>query len=152
MLFAVSTFMVLSPIAISGQTVQQLQHQEIANYPGKGFAAHVLIQPEARVSGMTPRRLVASIAAVVALIGMGIGGLALVRPAGRFGTASGRLGAIVALASGLIGIAFGGLMIATAPGGLGSGGGLAGAVVALVVGLIAMALGGLSLARSRSTV
>jgi tetratricopeptide (TPR) repeat protein len=126
--------------------------KEIPNYPENALAAHVSVQPAPdRVYGMTPRRLVASVAAVLGLIGVVIGGLALARPAGRFGTASGRLGAIVALAAGLIGMALGGLVVATAKGGLGTGNGLGGAVVALVVGLITIALGGLALGRTRRT-
>jgi hypothetical protein len=100
--------------------------------------------------GMTSGRLVASASAILALIGVVIGVLALVRPAGRFGTASGPLGAIIALAAGLIGAAIGGIKAATTTG-IGTGGGLAGAVVAVVLGLIAIALGALALSRSRST-
>ena len=115
------------------------------------FAAQVSAQPTSGSSyGMTSGRLVASTSAVLALIGVVIGVLALIRPAGRFGTASGRLGATAALAGGLIGTILGGWVAATA-GGIGTGGGLAGAIVALVLGLIALALGGLALARSRRT-
>jgi hypothetical protein len=113
-------------------------------------AAQVSAQPTPVGYGMTSGRLVASTSAVLALIGVIIGVLALVRPNGLFGTASGRLGAFVALAGGLIGTALGGLTAATA-GGIGTGGGLAGAVIALVLGLIALALGGLALTRSRRT-
>jgi hypothetical protein len=96
-------------------------------------------------------RLGAMVAAVLGLVGVVLGGLALARPAGRFGTGKGRLGAGVALAAGLTGIVLGGLLVATADGGVGTGNGLAGAVVAMVVGLIATALGGLAMARSRRT-
>lgn len=109
-------------------------------------------QPTPVGYGMTSGRFVATSAAVLALIGVIIGVLALVRPAGLFGIASGRLGAIVALAGGLIGVALGGLAVATSGGRIGTGGGLAGAIVALVLGLIALALGGLALSRSRRTV
>jgi len=101
--------------------------------------------------GMTSGRLLATSAAVLALVGVVIGVLALVRPAGIFGIASGRLGAIVALAAGLVGMALGGLAVATSGGRIGTGGGLAGAIVAVVLGLIAIALGGLALSRSRRT-
>jgi hypothetical protein len=112
-------------------------------------AAQVSAQPTAAGSyGMTSGRLVASTSAVLALIGVVIGVLALVRPSGRFGTASGRAGAIVSLAGGLIGTVIGGWVAATA-GGIGTGGGFAGAIVALVLGLIAISLGGLALSRSR---
>ena len=115
-------------------------------------AAHVSVQPAAAtVYTMSPGRLGASVGAVLGLIGVVIGGLALVRAAGRFGIGSGRRGAIMALAAGLIGTALGGLVAATAAGGIGTGNGLGGAIVALVVGVIAMSLGALALARSRRT-
>ncbi|WP_318656161.1 DUF6223 family protein, partial [Streptomyces resistomycificus] len=72
----------------------------------------------------------------------------MTRPAGRFGTGSGRLGVIVAMAAGAAGMALGGLVTATASGGLGTGNGLGGALVALVVGLVALVLGGLALTLS----
>lgn len=76
-----------------------------------------------------------------------IGGLALARPASRFGTASGRLGAIAALVAGLIAVVNGGLNLAVANGGPGTGNGVVGGAAAFVLGLIALALGGLALAR-----
>lgn len=99
---------------------------------------------------LTPERITASSAVLVALIGAIIGGLALVRSAHRIGN-HGRRGAIVALVTGPIGLVVGGLVVATADGGLGTGNGLAGGVVAMMVGLIGMALGGLALSRSRRT-
>jgi len=81
-------------------------------------AAHVSEPAATTVQGLTPRRLWATTVAVLALVGVGIGGLALARPAGRFGTASGRLGAIVALVAGLIALVNGGLNLAIASGGL----------------------------------
>ena len=99
----------------------------------------------------TPKRIMASGAAVTGLIGAVIGGLAWARSAGRIGVGNGRPGAIVALVLGPIGLVVGGLVVITADGGLGTGNGLAGGVVAMMVGLIAMALGGLALARSRRT-
>jgi uncharacterized BrkB/YihY/UPF0761 family membrane protein len=129
-LVAIQTFTVVCPIGVSGQTGQPA---DPSSY------------------GMTSGRLGATVAAVLGLIGVVIGLLALARPSGRFGTASGRLGAIVALAAGLIGMALGGLVVATSGGRIGTGGGLAGAIVALVLGLIAMAVGGLALARARRT-
>ena len=76
-------------------------------------AAHVSVQSTA-VDAYTPTadRLWATTAAVLALVGVVIGGLALARSAGRIGTGSGRNGAIVALVVGLIGIALGGLALA----------------------------------------
>ena len=113
-------------------------------------AAQVSVQPAApTVYTLTPGRMVASAAAMVALIGAVIGGLALARSAGRIGTGNWRRGAIVALVLGPIGLVIGGLVVATAGGGLGTGHGLGGGIVAMIVGLIGTALGGLALARSR---
>ena len=85
------------------------------------------------VYGLTPRRLWATTAAVLALVGVVIGGLALVRRASRFGTASGR--AIVALVAGLIAVVNGGLNLTIATGGPGTGNGVVGGAGALVLGL-----------------
>ena len=101
------------------------------------------------VGGMTPRRIWAIVVDVVAIVGVVIGVLALTRPGGRFGTASGRLGAIVALLAGLIGVVNGGLLLAIAEGGPGSGNGVIGAAGAFVLGLIALVLSALAMARSR---
>jgi hypothetical protein len=114
-------------------------------------AAHVSEPAVTTVYGLTPRRLWATTVAVLAVVGVVIGGLALARSAGRFGTASGPLGAVVALVAGLIAIVNGGLVLAIADGGPGTGNGVVGGAGALVLGLIAMALGGLALARSRRT-
>jgi hypothetical protein len=97
---------------------------------------------------MTSGRLTASAAALVGLIGVVLGGLAL-RSAGRVGTGNGRRGAVVALVLGLIGMVLGGLVVVAADGGIGTGNGVGGAIVALVLGLIDVILGGLALARSR---
>lgn len=102
------------------------------------------------VQGLTPMRLWATTAALLALAGVAAGGLALARPAGRFGGAYGRLGTGIALTAGLIAILNGGLNLAVANGGPGAGNGVVGGAAALVLGLIAMAAGGLALARSRS--
>ncbi len=112
-------------------------------------AAHVSEPAATTVYGLTPRRLWATTVAVLALIGVVIGGLALARPASRFGTASGRLGAIVALVAGLIAVVNGGLNLAIANGGPGSGNGVVGGAAAFVLGLIALAIGRLALARCR---
>ncbi|HWM39500.1 MAG TPA: DUF6223 family protein [Streptomyces sp.] len=130
--FAVAGAALLGVLALAGPAAAQVSAQPVA----------------ASVHTMSAGRLGATSAAVLGLIGAVIGGLALARPAGRFGHGSGRLGAVVALAAGLSGMALGGLVVATSDGGLGTGNGLGGAYVALVVGLIAMALGGLALTRS----
>jgi hypothetical protein len=126
LLAAISTFTVFCPIEIFAQTAQPA---DPSSY------------------GMTPGRLGANVAAVLGLIGVVFGGVALARPSGRFG----RPGSFIALAAGLIGVALGGLVAAISGGRIGTGGGLAGAIIALVLGLIAIALGGLALARSRRT-
>ncbi len=112
-------------------------------------AAHVSESAATTVYGLTPRRLWATTVAVLALVGVIIGGLALARPASRFGTDSGRRGAIVALVVGLIAVANGVLNLGIANGGPGTGNGVVGGAAAFVLGLIALALGGLALARCR---
>lgn len=113
-------------------------------------AAHVSEPAATTVYGLTSRRLWATTVVVLALVGGVIGGLALGRPASRFGTATGRLGAIVALATGLVAVINGGLVLAIANGGPGTGNGVVGGAAALVLGLIAIAIGGVALARSHS--
>lgn len=113
-------------------------------------AANVLVQPTAATAyTLTAGRFWSLVAALLGLVGVVIGGLALARSAGRIGT--GGRGAILALAAGLAGAVIGGLVVAAADGGPGTGYGIVGGFVALVVGLIAMVLGGLALARSRRT-
>ncbi|MBB5959823.1 hypothetical protein FHS29_006444 [Saccharothrix tamanrassetensis] len=116
-------------------------------------AAHASVDRSvaAGVLTMSAGRLGATTAAVLGLIGVVVGGLALARPTSRVGTGSGRLGAVVALAAGLVGMALGGLVVATSDSGIGTGNGRGGAYVALVVGLVGVVLGGLALARSRRT-
>jgi hypothetical protein len=114
-------------------------------------AAHVSEPAASTVYGLTLRRLWATAAALLGLVGVIIGGLALARPVSRFGTASGPLGATVALVVGLIAAVNGGLNLAVATGGPGTGNGVVGAAAAFVLGLIAVATGGLALARSRPT-
>ena len=114
-------------------------------------AAHVSEPAATTVYGLTPRRLWATTVAVLAAVGVVIGGLALARPASRFGTASGELGATVGLVAGLIAVVNGGLVLAVANGGPGTGNGVVGGAGAMVAGLIGMALGGVALVRSRRT-
>ncbi len=126
------------------------------------LAAHVAEPAATTVEGMTTRRLWATTAAGLALVGVAAGALALLRPGDRFGNArlfgharwfgpaSGRLSIGVALAAGLIAVINGALNLAVATGGPGTGNGVVGAAGALVLGLIAMAAGSLALLRSRS--
>ena len=112
-------------------------------------AAHVLAQSAAvDAYTLTTGRLVGSAAALVALAGVLIGGLALARSAGRIGTGNGKRGAIVSLVAGLTGVVIGTLNLAVADGGPGTGNGVVGGALGLVLGLIAAVLGRLALARS----
>ncbi|QIZ36863.1 hypothetical protein FDZ84_22165 [Saccharopolyspora sp. ASAGF58] len=115
-------------------------------------AAHALAQPSAPlVYGWTPDRVWATSAALLAGVGVVIGGLARARSAGRIGNGTGKRGAIVALVAGLIAVVNGGLVAVTADGGPGTGNGIVGGYLALVLGLVAMVLGGLARASSRRT-
>jgi len=114
-------------------------------------AAHVSEPAATTVYGLTPRRLWATTAFALALVGVVIGGLALRRSAGRIGAGKGRMGAIVALVAGLIAAVNGGLNLAIAKGGPGSGNGVVGGAAALVLGMIGMVIAGIILARSRRT-
>ena len=89
---------------------------------------------------ITSGRARSLVGAVVGLISVVIGGLALAR--------NWRAGAIVALALGLIGMILSVVHLSMFTGGFGTGSGRAGAIVALVLSLIGMSLGGLALARS----
>ena len=96
------------------------------------------------VYGLTPRRLWATAAVILALAGVAIGWRAIARR-------SGRLGAVLALLAGLIAAVNGCLNLALATGGPGSGNGVIGGAAAFVLGLIALALGALALGRYRRT-
>jgi hypothetical protein len=106
------------------------------------LAAHALTEPT--VYGWTPGRVAGSAAALVALAGVIIGGIAIARPGNPFR-------ATVALAGGLTGIVGGGLVVALAKGGPGAGYGIVGGYVAIAIGLIATILGWMARARSRRT-
>jgi hypothetical protein len=112
-------------------------------------AAHVSDPSATTVYGLTARRLWATTTALLALVSVVIGGLALARPARRFAAASGRFGAIAAVVAGLIAVLNGGLNLAVADGGPGTGNGVVGAAAALVLGVIGVFLGVLALTRSR---
>ncbi|MEV0690838.1 DUF6223 family protein [Streptomyces sp. NPDC050388] len=115
-------------------------------------AAHVSAQSAAvDVYSLTTGRLVGTTAALVALAGVVLGGLALARSAGRIGTGNRRNRAGAALVAGLAGMVIGALNLAVADGGPGTGNGVVGGALALVLGLIAAVCGWLALARSRRT-
>src|SRR5262245_50540363 len=73
--------------------------------------AHVSKPAATTVYGLTSRRLWATTAFALALVGVVVGGLALRRSAGRIGAGNGRMGAIVALVAGGRGRASGGEMV-----------------------------------------
>ncbi len=98
---------------------------------------------------LTAGRARSLVGAVVGLISLMIGGVALARAAGHIGTGNGRTGAIVALVLGLIGLVLSVVHLGSSTGGFGTGSGRAGAILGLVAGLIGTNLGGLALARSR---
>jgi hypothetical protein len=114
-------------------------------------AAHVSESGSMTVYGLTARRLWATIAAMLGLLGVIVGGLALTRRAGRLGTAPERLAIIVAFVAGVAAAINGGLNLAVATGGPGTGNGVVGGAAALVLGLTALTLGGVGLARRRRT-
>ena len=107
--------------------------------------AHVSEPAASTVQGATARRLWATAVVVLGLGGAIVGGLALVRPSGRFGTAPMR---VAVLAAGAVAAINGGLVLVLAKGGPGSGNGVVGGAAALVLGVIAVALG-IALTRSR---
>jgi len=114
-------------------------------------AAHVSEPAANTVYGLTPRRLWATATALIALVSVGVGGLALSRALNRSGAASGRRPAILAMLVGLVAAVSGGLNVAVATGGPGTGNGVVGGAAAFVMGLIGMAIGGLALTRSDRT-
>jgi hypothetical protein len=138
------TFVIVLAVVAAGALFAGLVHAVLV-------AAHVSEPAATTVYGPTPRRLWATTVAALSSIGVAIGGLALARPGGRFGIASGPLGAILALVAGVIGAINGGLNVAIARGGPGTGNGVVGGAAAFVLGLIAIAIGGLALSRSRRT-
>lgn len=95
------------------------------------------------VTGLTPGRIGPTVVAVLALVAVVVGWLALTRRAGR-------TGAVAALVLGPLSTVAGVAFAVTADGGLGTGNGLGGAIVAVALGALATALGALALARSRS--
>lgn len=112
-----------------------------------GYVPPFAAGKEGIVSGLTFDRAWISVVAFLALAGAVIGGLALIRSAGRSGTGS--RGAVVALVVGPVGVAGGVSNLALADGGPGTGNGVVGGGVALLMGLIAIVLGWLTRARTR---
>ncbi|MEU5552222.1 DUF6223 family protein [Micromonospora sp. NPDC047793] len=98
------------------------------------------------VDAYTPTggRVVATLAALLALGGAITGVLATPRRGGRWRP-------ILALAAGAPALVVGALVVATADGGPGTGNGMVGGYAAVVLGLTATVLGGLAMVRSRRT-
>jgi hypothetical protein len=125
-----------------------------ALFAGLGYAvlvaAHLSAPNAITVYGLTLRRLWATMAALLALSGVVIGGQAFYRATRRIcNYGPGR--AIVALLAGLIGVINGGVNLAVANGGPGTGNGVVGGAAACLLGLSGMLLGGLALSRMRRT-
>ena len=139
------TFVIILAVVAAAAVFGWLVHMVLV-------AAHLSEPAPTTVYGMTPRRLWATVAGVLALVAVVVGGLVLLKSDRRMGSGNGRMGAIVAVMAGLIAAVNGGLNLAVAKGGPGSGNGVIGGAAALVLGLIAMALGGLVLARPRRRV
>lgn len=93
-------------------------------------------------------RLVPTIAALVGLIGIVLGGLALARSTRKV-AGSKPLGAITSGVAGLFSAAVGGLHAANSAGGVGTGNGLAGAIAAISMGLTSVVLATVLLTRSK---
>jgi hypothetical protein len=104
------------------------------------------------VQGFTPRRIWATTASMVALLGVVTGGLALRRSSVGAAARSARSTGAVTLACGLFAALNGGLNLALANGGPGTGNGVVGGAAAFVLGVVAMGLGAAVLVRSRSGV
>ena len=130
--FAITVAAVIAAVAFAGLVYAVL------------VAAHVSEPAAITLYGLTLRRAWATAAAVLAVIGLVIGGLALARP-----MTSGSLGPLMGLAVGVVAALNGGLSVAVANGGPGTGNGVVGGAAAFVLGLIAVAIGGLAFARKR---
>nr|WP_296064303.1 DUF6223 family protein [uncultured Actinoplanes sp.] len=112
------------------------------------FASSSLTVAATDVPLLTTDRVVATAAALVALVSTLLGVLALVRSAGRQDARHRRVMPAAALAAAATGFVIGALVVATADGGPGTGNGVVGGWAAVVLGLAGAALGGLALRRS----
>jgi hypothetical protein len=110
---------------------------------------HKTFLTTANILGIGSGRLVPTIAAVLGLIGVVVGGYALARSMRRNGTGSARIDAGLGGLLALISLAVGVLHSSNVAGGFGTGNGLAGAIAAVVLGLIGLSLASLALAYHR---
>jgi len=138
------TFAIVLAVAAAAAVFAGLVHAVLV-------AAHLSEPAATTVYGLTPRRLWATSVAVLALIGVVVGALALTRdPVSRFGVVPRKHGPMVAMVAGSIAALNGFLNLALASGGPGTGNGVVGGAAALVLGAIAMSLGGLALSRGEA--
>lgn len=109
-----------------------------------GWATPAAASPEAvSALAVTWGRLGGGLAALISLVGVMVGGLALTR------TRHWRLARTVALLAGAAGIAIGGVVLARADGGFGSGHGLAGGIFGVALGLLSVSFAGVARRRIR---
>lgn len=102
-------------------------------------AAHISSPAATTVHALTPRRLWATVVAMLGFIGVIIGRMVFYRVSRGIGN-HGRRGAVAALVAGLIAGVNGGLNLAVANGGPGTGNGVVGGAMAFVLALIALTL------------
>lgn len=111
------------------------------------FSAFGQRLPAAAITILGSGRLGPTASAVLGLVGVVVGALALNRSRHSSFAGSGsttaidRWGPTAAVAFGTIGLIFGGLFLATADGGPGTGNGVVGSVAALAFGPVAIVLG-----------
>lgn len=98
-----------------------------------------------QVNGITPGRAAALVPAVLGLVSVVLGGVALARAVVK----PVRISGISALVLALVCVILSVLHLARATGAIGTGSGRLGAIVALVLGITGMVLGAWALARSR---
>nr|WP_294944970.1 DUF6223 family protein [uncultured Mucilaginibacter sp.] len=111
-------------------------------------AAHVSAPAGNTVQGLTSRRLWATATALLALMGVVIGGLAL-RRSGGYTSAKLKIRSVVALVAGLLAVLSGALNLALAKGGPGSGNGVIGGAAGTVLGLTAIVLSVIAFNRNK---
>lgn len=113
-------------------------------------AAQAHVQPlAASYTDLSVGRGAATIAALLALLGVAVAMRTLLRARRRHHDHPGRGGGLVATVAGAIAAVLGAVVIATADGGLGTGNGLGGGYVAVLASVLSLGLGGVILVRHR---
>ncbi|NKY34957.1 hypothetical protein HGA13_18040 [Nocardia speluncae] len=115
--------------------------------PVEPAVAYASVQLVAADHGMTSGRLGPTLTALMGLLGLIAGVLALVRAIGSRG---GKKQAIIALVLGTGSLALGALFAAQADGGPGTGNGIVGAWLAMLLGVLGLTLAVSALVRTRS--